>query len=152
MASRGDSGLDIELSKVPTREEGMNPFEIMLSESQERMIVVVKKGKEKEIKNIFDKWGLDSAVIGKVTNDGKFRVRDKGEIVADIPAKSLAEGAPTCHRKGKKPDILDLVNKLDLSEISQPDDYNHHPVEKSLINQAYSPNLKYPAFSLYDDK
>jgi len=136
MASRGDSGLDIELSKVPEREEGMNPFEIMLSESQERMIVVVKKGKEEEIKKIFDKWGLDSAVIGRVTNDGKFRVRDKGEIVADIPAKSLAEGAPVCRRKGKKPDILDSINKLDLSEISQPDDYN-----KVLLQLLGSPNI-----------
>jgi phosphoribosylformylglycinamidine synthase len=136
MASRGDSGLDIELSKVPTREEGMNPFEIMLSESQERMIVVAKKGKEEEIKKIFDKWGLDSAVIGRVTNDGKFRIRDKGEIVADIPAKSLAEGAPVCHRKGKKPDILDSVNQLDLSEISQTDDYN-----QVLLQLLGSPNI-----------
>jgi len=136
MASRGDSGLDIELSKVPEREEGMNPFEIMLSESQERMIVVVKKGKEEEIKKIFDKWGLDSAVIGRVTNDGKFRVRDKGEIVADIPAKSLAEGAPVCRRKGKKPDILDSINKLDLSEIFQPDDYN-----QVLLQLLGSPNI-----------
>jgi len=136
MASRGDSGLDIELSKVPKREEGMNPFEIMLSESQERMIVVVKKGKEKEIKNIFDKWGLNSAVIGKVTNDGKLRVRDKGEIVAEIPAKSLAEGAPTYRRKGKKPDILNSVNQLDLSKISQPDDYN-----QALLQVLGSPNM-----------
>jgi len=136
MASRGDSGSDIELSKVPKREEGMNPFEIMLSESQERMIVVVKKGKEKEIKKIFDKWGLDSSVIGRVTNDGKFRVRDKGEIVADIPAKSLAEGAPTYRRKGKKPDILNSVNKLDLSEVSQPDDYN-----QVLLQLLGSPNI-----------
>ncbi len=136
MASRGDSGLDIELSKVPKREEGMNPFEIMLSESQERMIVVVKKGKEKEIKKIFDKWGLDSAVIGRVTNDRKFRVRDKEEIVADIPAKSLAEGAPTYRRKGKKPDILNSVNQLDLSEVSQPDDYN-----QVLLQLLGSPNI-----------
>ena len=136
MASRGDSGLDIELSKVPKREEGMNAFEIMLSESQERMIVVIKKGKEEEIKKIFDKWGLDSAVIGRVTNDGKFRIRDKGEIVADIPAKSLAEGAPSYPRKGKKPDILDSVNQLDLSEISQPDDYN-----QVLLQLLGSPNI-----------
>lgn len=136
MASRGDSGLDIELSKVPKREEGMNPFEIMLSESQERMIVVVKKGKEKKIKKIFDKWGLDSAVIGRVTDDGKFRVRDKGKTVAEIPAKSLAEGVPVCHRKGKKPDILNSVNQLDLSEISQPYDYN-----QVLLQLLGSPNI-----------
>lgn len=136
MASRGDSGLDIELSEVPKREEGMNPFEIMLSESQERMIVVVKKGKEKEIKTIFDKWGLDSAVIGKVTNDGKFTIRDKGEIIADIPAKSLADGAPVCHRQGKRPNILDSVNQLDLSEISQPNDYN-----QALLQVLGSPNM-----------
>ena len=136
MASRGNSGVDIELSKVPKREEGMNPFEIILSESQERMIVVIKKGKEEEIKKIFDKWGLDSAVIGSVTNDRKFRVRDKGKIVADIPAKSLAEGAPVCRRKGKKPDTLNSVNQLDLSEISQPDDYNQ--VLLQLLN---SPNI-----------
>lgn len=136
MASRGDSGLDIELLKVPKREENMNPFEIMLSESQERMIVVVEKGKEKEIKKIFDKWGLDSAVIGRVTDDGKFRIRDKGEIVADIPAKSLAEGAPTYRRKGKRPDILDSVNQLDLSKISQPDDY-----DQVLLQLLGSPNI-----------
>ncbi|MBA7543869.1 Phosphoribosylformylglycinamidine synthase subunit PurL [subsurface metagenome] len=114
----------------------MNPFEIMLSESQERMIVVVRKGKEEEIKKIFDKWGLDSAVIGRVTNDRKFRVRDKGEIVADIPAKSLAEGAPIYRRKGKKPDILNSVNQLDLSEVSQPDDYN-----QVLLQLLGSPNI-----------
>ncbi|HDK25538.1 MAG TPA: phosphoribosylformylglycinamidine synthase subunit PurL [Candidatus Atribacteria bacterium] len=136
MASRGDSGLDVELSKVPQREEGMNPFEIMLSESQERMILVVKKGKEEEIKKIFNKWGLDSAVIGRVTNDGKFRVRNKGKIVADIPAKSLAEGAPICPRKGKKPEFLSWVNQLDLSEISQPDDYN-----QVLLRLLGSPNI-----------
>lgn len=136
MASRGDSGLDIELSKVPKREEGMNPFEIMLSESQERMIVVVKKGKEKEIKKIFDKWGLDSAVIGRVTDDGKFRVRDKGKIVAEIPAKSLAEGVPVCHRKGKRPDILDSLNQFDLSDVSQPDDY-----DQALLQLLGSPNI-----------
>ena len=136
MASRGDSGLDIELLKVPKREEGMNPFEIMLSESQERMIVVVEKGKEKEVKKIFDKWGLDSAVIGRVTDDGKFRIRDKGEIVADIPAKSLAEGVPTYRRKGKRPDILDSVNQLDLSKISQPDDY-----DQVLLQLLGSPNI-----------
>ncbi|HEC93551.1 MAG TPA: phosphoribosylformylglycinamidine synthase subunit PurL, partial [Candidatus Atribacteria bacterium] len=136
MASRGDSGLDIELSKVPQREEGMNPFEIILSESQERMIVVVKKGKEEEIKKIFNKWGLDSAVIGRVTKDGKFRVRNKGKIVADIPAKSLAEGAPICLRKGKRPEFLGSVNQLDLSEISQPDDYN-----QVLLRLLGSPNI-----------
>ena len=136
MASRGDSGLDIELSKVPTREEGINPFEIMLSESQERMIVVVKKGKEKEIKTIFNKWGLDSAVIGKVTNIGKFIIRDKGEIIVDIPVKSLTDGVPVYHRKGKRPDILDSVNRLDLSEISQPDDYN-----QVLLQILGSPNM-----------
>lgn len=147
MASRGDSGLDIELSKVPKREEGMNPFEIMLSESQERMILVVKKGKEEEIKKIFDKWGLDSAVIGRVTNDGKFRVRDKGEIVADIPAKSLAEGAPVCYRKKKRPEILDAVNQLDLSEISQPNDYN-----QVLLQLLSSPNImsKEKVYEHYD--
>ncbi|MCK4309087.1 MAG: phosphoribosylformylglycinamidine synthase II, partial [Candidatus Atribacteria bacterium] len=99
-------------------------------------IVVVKKGKEEEIKKIFDKWGLDSAVIGRVTNDGKFRVRDEGGIVADIPAKSLAEGAPSYRRKGKKPDILNSVNKLDLSEVSQPDDYN-----QVLLQLMGSPNI-----------
>ena len=108
----------------------------MLSESQERMIVVVKKGKEKEIKSIFDKWGLDSAVIGKVTNDGKFKIRDKGEIIADIPAKSLTDGVPVCHRKGRRPNILDSVNQLDLSEISQPDDYN-----QALLQVLGSPNM-----------
>ena len=136
MASQGDSGIEIELSKVPQREEDMTPYEIMLSESQERMIVVVKKGKEEEIKKIFDKWGLNSAIIGKVTSDKQFRINNNGKTVAEMPSKSLTEGFPVCLRQGKKPDYLHKLNDLDLKKIPLPEDY-----KDVLLKLLKSPNI-----------
>ncbi|HKL75499.1 MAG TPA: phosphoribosylformylglycinamidine synthase subunit PurL, partial [Halanaerobiales bacterium] len=86
MASRGGAGIEFDIDSVPKREEGMTPYEVLLSESQERMLVVPRKGKEDLVKEIFDKWNLKAAVIGKVTDDGMLRVFNKGEIVAEVPA------------------------------------------------------------------
>jgi phosphoribosylformylglycinamidine synthase II len=98
MASRGGTGIEIDLAKVPQRETGMTPYEIMLSESQERMLLVAAKGREREVLDVFAKWGLDAVVIGEVTDGGLLRVRDHGKVVAEIPAHPLAEEGPVYKR------------------------------------------------------
>jgi phosphoribosylformylglycinamidine synthase II len=98
MASRGGTGIEIDLARVPQRETGMTPYEIMLSESQERMLLVVEKGREEEVFRVFKKWGLDAVAVGTVTSDGKMRVKDHGEVVADIPARELADEGPVYDR------------------------------------------------------
>jgi phosphoribosylformylglycinamidine synthase II len=103
MGSRGGTGIEIELNKVPQRETGMTPYEIMLSESQERMLLVVEKGREEEVYRVFKKWGLDAVEIGKVTGDGLMRVRQNGAVVAEIPARELADEAPLYDRPHTAP-------------------------------------------------
>jgi len=103
MGSRGEVGIEIELDKVPQRATGMTPYEIMLSESQERMLLVADKGREQEVLDVFKKWGLDAVEIGVVTNDGKLRVRHHGAIVAEIPNRELADEAPLYDRPHTKP-------------------------------------------------
>ncbi|MDX2268391.1 MAG: phosphoribosylformylglycinamidine synthase subunit PurL [Bryobacter sp.] len=103
MGARGGTGIDFELNLVPQRERGMTPYEIMLSESQERMLLVAEKGREQEIIDVFNKWGLQSAVIGTVTDDGLLRVRKDGEVVAEIRNLDLADEAPLYHRPFTKP-------------------------------------------------
>ncbi len=98
MASRGSTGIEIDLARVPQRETGMSPYEIMLSESQERMLLVAEKGREREVLNVFAKWGLDAVVIGQVAAGGMLRVCDHGKVVAEIPAHPLAEEGPVYHR------------------------------------------------------
>src|SRR6202035_4609226 len=98
MASRGGTGIEIDLARVPQRETGMTPYEIMLSESQERMLLVAEKGREPEVLQVFRKWGLDAVEIGKVTDDGKLRVLDHGRLVAEIPAHAIAEEGPRYER------------------------------------------------------
>src|SRR5499433_4075760 len=93
-AARAGTGIEIDLSKVPQRAANMTPYEIMLSESQERMLIIVQKGREDEVKRIFDKWDLPWAEIGVVTDTGRMVVRHHGAIVADIPARKLADEAP----------------------------------------------------------
>jgi phosphoribosylformylglycinamidine synthase II len=102
-ASRGGTGVEIDLAKVPKREPGMTPYEILLSESQERMLIIAKRGKEKVVRDIFDKWDVPCAEIGKVTDDGMMRVRNNGSLAAEIPAKPLADEAPLYSREAKKP-------------------------------------------------
>jgi phosphoribosylformylglycinamidine synthase II len=98
MASRGGMGIEIELARVPQRETGMTPYEIMLSESQERMLLVAERGREQQVFEVFSKWGLDAVEIGRVTADGRLRVLEKGSTVADIPAHAIAEEGPVYKR------------------------------------------------------
>jgi phosphoribosylformylglycinamidine synthase len=98
MGARGHVGIEIELDRVPQRETGMTPYEIMLSESQERMLLVAQKGREQEVFKVFEKWGLDAAEVGRVTNDGKMRVLEHGKVVAEIPNEALTDEAPLYKR------------------------------------------------------
>jgi phosphoribosylformylglycinamidine synthase len=98
MGARGQVGTEIELDRVPQRETGMTPYEIMLSESQERMLLVAQKGREDEVFRVFEKWGLDAVEIGRVTNDGKMRVLHHGEVVSEIPNEALTDDAPVYKR------------------------------------------------------
>src|SRR5437899_1087793 len=103
MASRGGTGIEIDLAKVPQRETAMTPYEIMLSESQERMLLVAEKGRELEVLAVFKKWGLDAVVVGRVTEDGVARIKMNGSVAADIPAHPLAEEGPVYHRPIARP-------------------------------------------------
>src|SRR5271155_639647 len=98
MASRGGLGIEIDLARVPQRETGMTPYEIMLSESQERMLLVAERGREREVFDVFHKWGLDAVEIGKVTEDGILRVLNHGAVAAEIPAHAIAEEGPRYER------------------------------------------------------
>jgi len=122
MASAGETGVEIELGLVPRREADMEPWEVMVSESQERMLLCVKKGNEEEVEKIFAKWDLNSAAIGKVTGDGIVRVKDGGETVAEISARALTT-SPVYDMPYEQPSYLDELNKLDMSAIPQPKDY-----------------------------
>jgi phosphoribosylformylglycinamidine synthase II len=103
MGSRAGTGVEIDLALVPQRETGMSPYETMLSESQERMLLVAEKGREDEVFAVFRKWGLDAVTIGRVTDDGKLRVKDHGVVVAEIPNRELAEEAPLYDRPHNVP-------------------------------------------------
>ena len=98
MGARGAVGIEIELDRVPQRETGMNAYEIMLSESQERMLLVAESGREQEVLRVFEKWGLDAVIVGKVTSGSRLRVLEHGKLVADIPNTSLTDDAPLYHR------------------------------------------------------
>ncbi len=98
MASRGGVGIELDLARVPQRETGMTPYEMMLSESQERMLLVAERGREQEVFAVFRKWGLDAVEIGRVTSDGFLRLFHHGRLAAAIPAAALAEEAPVYHR------------------------------------------------------
>jgi len=106
MGSRAGTGVEIDLQYVPQRETGMTPYEIMLSESQERMLLVAERGREDEVFRVFHKWGLDAATVGHVTADGSLRVKDHGQVVAEIPNRALADEAPVYDRPHTKPQRL----------------------------------------------
>ena len=125
MGARGHVGIEIELDRVPQRETGMTPYEIMLSESQERMLLVAQKGREHEVFRIFEKWGLDAAEIGRVTTDGKMRVLHHGEVVSEIPNEALTDDAPVYKRPIQRweppvpremPADIKLGQKTDLTD------------------------------------
>ncbi|RNB57874.1 phosphoribosylformylglycinamidine synthase subunit PurL [Brevibacillus gelatini] len=134
MASKAGNGIEMNLDLVPQREAGMSAYEMMLSESQERMLVVVEKGKEAEAIAIFDKWGLASAVVGKVTDDSKLRLLHKGEVVAEVPVNSLADDAPVYHRPSAVPAYYEANANVDvLAAIQEPKDLNE--TLKSILAQ-----------------
>ena len=118
-AARAGTGIEIELSKVPQRATHMTPYEIMLSESQERMLIIVHKGREEEVKRIFDKWDLPWAEIGAVTNTGRMVVKHYGRVVADIPAAKLANDAPIYQREAREPAYLQATRSFSLSQLSE---------------------------------
>jgi phosphoribosylformylglycinamidine synthase subunit PurL len=122
-ASRSGSGIEIDLAKVPKREPGMTPYEILLSESQERMLIIARRGKENVVREVFEKWDVPCAEIGRVTTDGMMRVRNNGDIAAEIPAKALAEEAPLYSREAQKPtteitENAELLKKISVSSVS----------------------------------
>jgi phosphoribosylformylglycinamidine synthase len=122
MAGRGGSGIELDLSRVPLRETGMTPYEILLSESQERMLLVAKKGAEKEVQRIFDKWDLDAVVVGRVTKDKQFRAFYNGVEVARIPIAALTQEAPVYQRPTARPVHQDQLQQLELSAVAEPKD------------------------------
>jgi phosphoribosylformylglycinamidine synthase len=131
MGSRGGSGIEIDVSQVPQRETGMTPYEIMLSESQERMLLVVKKGHEAEVERVFEKWDLHAVRIGEVTDDQHLRVRHQGTIVADIPNRALTDEAPVYRRPMEEPAYLRQAQALDVDALA-PGAARHTPAEALL--------------------
>ena len=136
MASRAGTGIEIDLLKVPRREEGMTAYELMLSESQERMLVVVEPHATDKVKEIFDKWDLEAAVIGRVTDDGMLRLLEGKEIVAELPVKALTDEAPVYNRPSVEPEYIKAVKDFSLDEIPQPSDY-----KEVLMKLLSSPNI-----------
>ena len=125
MGARGGVGLDVELDRVPQRETGMSAYEIMLSESQERMLLVAEKGREDEVLRVFAKWGLDAVIVGTVEPEPRLRIRHHGELVADIPNRSLTDDAPLYHRPvgtWKAPVPLDPPGEA-LAELARDRNY-----------------------------
>jgi len=149
MTAKGGVGMRLDLDKVPAREDGMTAYELLLSESQERMLVVAEKGREQEIIDIYEKWDLNAVVIGEVVEGENVTYLKDGEVKADIPADSLVlgGGAPQYKRETKKPEYLDEVHSFDPSSLDHPD--NHNEIVKQLLG---SPNIasKRWAYEQYD--
>lgn len=149
MSAKGGTGMDVNLDLVPLRESDMSAYEIMLSESQERMLVVVKPEDEAAIKKVFTKWDLNAEVIGRVTADGILRIRRLGKIEAEIPSYTLVlgGGAPVYVRESRKPDYIDELEKFDPHTLSEPRDYND--VLSKLLSSPNIASKKY-VFEQYD--
>ena len=154
MSAKGEHGMDIDLSKVPTRQANMKPFEILLSESQERMLIVVEKGKESIAKAIFDKWDLNCEQIGVVTDTKRLKFYQEGVLVADVPADDLVlgGGAPVYHREYKEPAYFQEFKKFDIQSIADltsdelpkvVDFLMHHPniVSKKWVAEQYDSSI-----------
>jgi phosphoribosylformylglycinamidine synthase len=122
MSEKGGVGMTIDLDKVPTRQDNMLPFEILLSESQERMLVVVEKGREADIEAVFEKWDLNCAIIGEVNDSGRLHFHHKGELVADVPAWDLVlgGGAPVYDREYTEPDYFKEIAEYDINKVPEP--------------------------------
>lgn len=138
MSAKGEHGMVIYLDKVPTRQANMKPYEILLSESQERMLIVVEKGREKEVEAVFEKWDLNCAIIGEVTDTKRLHYYMNGELVADVPAEDLVlgGGAPVYHREYKEPAYFAENKKFSIDSVKEPADLK--AVAKFLTNH---PNI-----------
>ncbi len=123
MASRGGTGIEMDLDRVPQRAAGMTPYELLLSESQERMLLVARAGQEERVHEIFRRWDLDSAVVGTVTDDGRMRIRFHGETVVDIPVDPIAKSSPELDRPTREPADLRERQKLDLASLQPEEDF-----------------------------
>src|SRR5262249_32106272 len=123
MAGRGRGGHGSGRGKVPRREEGMTAYEVMLSESQERMLIVAKRGREDEVLRIFHKWDLDAAVIGRVTDDGRVRILDGTKEVANLPVTPLTDGAPLYDRPTRRPPEQDALQAFDPLSVAPGRDH-----------------------------
>jgi len=145
MAARAETGVDIDTSLMPVREAGMTPYEILLSESQERMLVVAKAGHEQDVINILNKWELEAAVIGKVTDDGLYRVRENGDVVCEIPGEPLVTGCPTYVREARE---SDEVRQRRAWQPTAQDYALPHPT-RTLLRLLGSPNIASRAW-IYD--
>ena len=135
MGARGGVGVEIEVSLVPQREAGMTPYEIMLSESQERMLLVVKRGREAEVERTFEKWDLHAVRIGEVTSDGMLRAKERGTPVAEIPNRALTDEAPVYRRPMSEPAYLADARRLDLAALgpASPPLRDHNAVALRLL-------------------
>ncbi|CAD7286558.1 phosphoribosylformylglycinamidine synthase subunit PurL [Campylobacter suis] len=150
MAGRSGSGMRMHLERVPMRESGMTPYELMLSESQERMLICAKKGCEDKIKEIFAKWDLDAEVIGEVTDSGKMELFWHGEMVGEIPIEPLSEAAPVLDRPTKRPSYLDEIKNVNLSSFNKVSNQeafekllrDPHILNKSFIYDQYDANIQ----------
>jgi phosphoribosylformylglycinamidine synthase len=151
MSAKGEAGMVIHVDRVPMREEGMTPYEVMLSESQERMLIVCEKGREEELSAIFEKWDLHAVQIGEVIEDDRVRVYWHGELVADVPADHLVlgGGAPVYHRETKRPSYLDATAAFDCSTLP---DVAIRQAGDTLLKLLGSPNIasKRWVFEQYD--
>ncbi len=138
MSAKGGCGMRIDLDKVPARETGMTAYELMLSESQERMLVVVQKGHEEEVQSIFSKWDLHAAIIGEVTKGDRVVVSYQGEVVADVPSNNLVlgGGAPVYIREAKEPEYLKTTRAFDQTNLPMPEDLG-----SVLLRLLASPNI-----------
>ncbi|MBX3023375.1 phosphoribosylformylglycinamidine synthase subunit PurL [bacterium] len=147
MAARGGLGIAIDLDRVPKRDANLTPYEIMLSESQERMLIVARAGAEHEVMEIFSRWDLDAVVIGTVTDDQMLRVSAAGQEVVALPLDPLANGAPIYERPAAPPENLEEVQRLDLGQLPLPGDYG-----QTLLRLLAAPNIasKRWAFRQYD--
>jgi phosphoribosylformylglycinamidine synthase len=122
MAGRAGNGIDLDVDAVPRREIGMTPYEVLLSESQERMLLVAAQGKEREVQRICEKWDLDVAIVGRVTDSGRLRILSGGQVVADLPVDPLTEGAPRYERPMQPMQALAELRKLDATKLPEPRD------------------------------
>ncbi len=122
-AAKASTGMEIDVRKVPLREADMTAYEIMLSESQERMLCIAKAGTEQAVIDIFKKWELNAAVVGFVTDDGLVRIKDNGVVVAEIPAKALTNECPTYYLETEEPAYIAQVQAFDLASLPEPEDY-----------------------------